>query len=182
MNDRQKIIVDEIKKWQENNLLPDTYCDFLLRLYTEGEEGAAEVTEEASGNRFKTFFSRLLFITAFIFTVIFIIAFTQFSPVLQTSVLGAFLVLSIAGAIYFNYRRSPYTHLYAGMAAFTSFILTIFSADLIAHGNSTILGTGIILLCCVWIVIGWRFRYHYLYIAGGTGILLFIGLLIYDRI
>ena len=31
------IIVTEINKWKENNLLSGQYCDFLLALYTEGE-------------------------------------------------------------------------------------------------------------------------------------------------
>ncbi|MEH7391845.1 hypothetical protein V7164_16455, partial [Bacillus sp. JJ1474] len=35
---RKKIIVNEIINWRKNRMLPEHYCDFLLALYTEGNE------------------------------------------------------------------------------------------------------------------------------------------------
>ncbi|NLY81097.1 MAG: hypothetical protein GX072_14775, partial [Lysinibacillus sp.] len=37
-NPRKKIILNEILFWKQNKLLPEHYCDFLLSLYSEGEE------------------------------------------------------------------------------------------------------------------------------------------------
>lgn len=44
---RKAIIVSEIKYWKDNRLLPEAYCDYLLALYTKGEEDeqAAGLTE-----------------------------------------------------------------------------------------------------------------------------------------
>src|SRR5690606_36010375 len=37
-NQRKQIIVNEITFWKQNKLLPEHYCDFLMTLYTEGEQ------------------------------------------------------------------------------------------------------------------------------------------------
>lgn len=36
-NRRIEIIIQEINYWKEHKLLPEVYCDFLLALYTKGE-------------------------------------------------------------------------------------------------------------------------------------------------
>ncbi|ARK29345.1 hypothetical protein [Halalkalibacter krulwichiae] len=35
---RKEIIIREIQYWKKSKLLPDHYCDFLLTLYSEGEQ------------------------------------------------------------------------------------------------------------------------------------------------
>ncbi|MDW0117374.1 hypothetical protein QTL97_10545 [Sporosarcina thermotolerans] len=37
-NQRKKTIITEIKYWKENKLLPEHYCDYLITLYTQGEQ------------------------------------------------------------------------------------------------------------------------------------------------
>ena len=34
---RKKIILNEINFWKQNNMLPEHYCDYLIALYSEGE-------------------------------------------------------------------------------------------------------------------------------------------------
>lgn len=38
LDDRRQTIIKEIHFWKENKLLPDVYCDYLLALYTQGED------------------------------------------------------------------------------------------------------------------------------------------------
>lgn len=45
-NTRKQIIVNEIKYWKETNLLPEQYCNFLLQLYSEGNN--LQITSEKS--------------------------------------------------------------------------------------------------------------------------------------
>lgn len=45
---RKTTIINEIKYWQENRLLPEKYCDYLLALYTEGEADMIGIEDEAS--------------------------------------------------------------------------------------------------------------------------------------
>ena len=37
-NQRKQIILNEITFWKQNKLLPEHYCDFLMTLYTEGNQ------------------------------------------------------------------------------------------------------------------------------------------------
>ncbi|MGL4820278.1 MAG: hypothetical protein ACRC5C_09875 [Bacilli bacterium] len=37
---RKKVIIDEILFWKQSKLLPESYCDFLLTLYSEGDDAA----------------------------------------------------------------------------------------------------------------------------------------------
>ena len=41
-NPRKKIILNEILFWKQNKLLPEQYCDFLMTLYSEGNEIESE--------------------------------------------------------------------------------------------------------------------------------------------
>ncbi|MDN4607041.1 hypothetical protein [Sporosarcina highlanderae] len=44
--ERKKIIITEINYWKENKMLPEHYCDFLITLYTQGEqEQAPDITD-----------------------------------------------------------------------------------------------------------------------------------------
>ncbi|PYZ94264.1 hypothetical protein CR194_01625 [Salipaludibacillus keqinensis] len=184
MDERKRIIVNEIKKWQKNKLLPETYCQFLLSLYSEGNnEGRGE---NFKGNSYsphikKAIVSFAMILILFI-TILFVIYFTQFSPASQVGVLVGFLGISLIAAFYYNRHKSPFAHVYVILSSFISFIITIAAADLFFPDESSYLAVAIVLLCLSWIVSGWRYRYHYLYIAGGTGILLFIGLFLVDRI
>ena len=45
-NPRKQIILNEILFWKQNKLLPEHYCDFLMTLYSEGNE--FETEEKAS--------------------------------------------------------------------------------------------------------------------------------------
>lgn len=58
---RKATIINEIKYWKDNRLLPDEYCNYLLALYTEGEE-ISEETEAKSGIVGKINIFSLLFI------------------------------------------------------------------------------------------------------------------------
>ncbi|UTR14389.1 hypothetical protein MM221_17775 [Salipaludibacillus sp. LMS25] len=186
MEERNKIIISEIKKWQENKLLPHTYCQFLLQLYTEGEAPTLDEGKPAKSSfifRYltKAFLSLLVMIGIFVL-VLFMIYFTQVSLSVQAIFLFMCLVISLVGAIYYNKRNMLVSHLYVILAAFISFVFIIATANLLAPENTFYLAAGIITLCCIWILTGWRFSYHYLYIAGGTGILLFIALIVLGRI
>lgn len=179
---KNEIIIDEIKKWQENKLLPDTYCKFLLSLYTEGE-GDEEKEERPSAfkailkNSKKVILSFIIMVVA-ITIILCIIFFAQFSPTVQLSILAGSLLLGIFGARHYINKSIPISHIFVVLSTFISFLLLVVGMGLFYPDNLFALGIGIILLCTAWIIVGGRFRYHYLYIAGGTGILLFIALMV----
>jgi hypothetical protein len=45
-NEKKKIIIQEIYYWKNSRLLPETYCDFLLALYTEGNQDKEELPSQ----------------------------------------------------------------------------------------------------------------------------------------
>ncbi|WP_339250599.1 hypothetical protein NSQ43_12295 [Sporosarcina sp. FSL W8-0480] len=60
---RKKTIITEIKYWKENKLLPEHYCDFLITLYTQGEqERDISASDAILINRKKKFSKRLVFL------------------------------------------------------------------------------------------------------------------------
>lgn len=101
---RIKIIVKEINYWKENKLLPVVYCDFLLALYTRGEdtESMEKSDELVSSNKSKLtlliLFQVFILLLGLLLSVVIIYA----SPLdmgLKTIIL--LLVLVVCSVIYF---------------------------------------------------------------------------------
>lgn len=60
---RKKTIITEIKYWKENKLLPEHYCDFLITLYTQGEqEGDISASDAILSKRKKKFNKSFVFL------------------------------------------------------------------------------------------------------------------------
>lgn len=50
VDEQRKItIINEIRYWKDNHLLPEHYCDFLMALYTEGEQDKADALSKSEG-------------------------------------------------------------------------------------------------------------------------------------
>ncbi|GEL07258.1 hypothetical protein [Salisediminibacterium halotolerans] len=179
---RKEIIIHEIKKWRESQLLPRTYCDFLLGLYSEGnlpEDESAAIRPSAV---LKKAGRTLALLIGFITVLIFFIYFTQFPPPLQLAVLASIFLISSGAGFYYRKREPLYMHIYILLATFISFILLVVTADLFFGDDRFFLGLGIVFLCLIWAVSGKFFKLPYLYIAGGTGIVLLIGFMLAEQL
>lgn len=183
VNEKQKIIVIEIRKWRESKLLPEKYCDFLISLYTEGNAPVAD--SEPAKAFFPTVKKMLItigLILLLLVLLIFLLYFTQIPPVFQVGSLALVMIFSVAAAFFYQNKDRMYTHVYIILAAFMSFILTVVGTDLFFDNERMILGGAIIVLCLLWILAGWRLRLPYLWISGLSGVILFIGFLIVERL
>jgi hypothetical protein len=109
MEDRTAIIVKEIKYWKEHRLLPEKYCDYLLALYTNGQDLYDEAKVSNARDRWSPVitihFILLLFMIPFSFLVVY---FTEFHSLLQLVILIVFLVYSIW--VYVYYRKNGYEY------------------------------------------------------------------------
>lgn len=181
MNDKQKIIVNEIQKWRDSKLLPETYCDFLMSLYTEGN-----APDTASSKPLFPAFKKMLMtigvILLLLVLLIIFLYFTQIPPVFQIGILALVMTFSVGAAFYYQHKDRMYTHVYIVLSAFMSFILTVVGTDQFFDNERMILGGAIIVLCLLWILTGWRLKLAYLWISGLSGVILFIGFLIVERI
>jgi hypothetical protein len=100
-DDRIPTIINEIHFWRENNLLPEVYCDFLLALYTKGEEEKSPPVQEKSKIFFLIQNIVMVLLIPFSFLVLY---FTQFPFFLQLGFL--ILFLSYSCGIYLYVRNS----------------------------------------------------------------------------
>ncbi|MDQ0231612.1 hypothetical protein [Metabacillus malikii] len=167
-NVKKKVIINEISYWKHNKLLPETYCDFLLALYTEGnhEENQLIPTEN---NRSRKYIS--YFIISFLAIVsLLVIYFTELSFVLQMTLVGFLLIFSIVVTAYLFTKKENFQF----SLSLTFLQLLIFSIHLIeriTEGTQVWLGLAIIGNCLLWIIFGSIYRYVYLIISGSVGLI-----------
>lgn len=167
---RKEIIVKEIQYWKETKLLPEQYCNFLLALYTEGEQMNGKNAGKNSLN-WRLFFSYfpLLLIPIGIF-----IYFTELSFFLQTTLYGFLIILGSVTSFYF-FRKT--TFFIIPMIS-TALIVLLCSVDIVTYlfPNSHVSLYSIILFNCVtWFVIGKKAKLLYFMISSVLGLLVLVG-------
>ncbi|MGD7051831.1 hypothetical protein [Sutcliffiella horikoshii] len=155
---RKETIIQEIKYWKRNRLLPDQYCDYLLALYTEGE---GVVPAKRRGQLYSTFFACL--ISLFVPITFLVIYFTEMPVHLQMLMVTFFVLLSIFG--YFVFRKEQF-HIH--IPVFVIALLTlIFSIKLLEFLSFQLPLTFIIITfqTLVWFFIGYIKKWYYLNIS-----------------
>ncbi len=169
--ERKKIIINEIKYWKKNRLLPEHYCNFLLTLYTEGEQ-----QEEVSDKREKTPLNWFPLLITFLGLALFgltflVIYFTDFSSFLQTGLVLFFSIIMffLANLVKrFDYRL---VHLYILIGALMVFMATIhFTSYLFPDQPNAIIGA-VIITCMIWFIIGKKYNLKYFLVSGILGII-----------
>lgn len=155
---RKAIIIQEILYWKENSLLPNTYCDFLLALYSGGDEN--QVSSEsvikkngpAQGKKWFLLFLPLIFLTISLL----VIYFTKLSYLLQMTIGGVLLIATS----YLIVKEGSKIHriIPLGAAAVMLLLMTIHTVQYFLPGQTTFLGLGILLNCLLWIYIGVKWK------------------------
>lgn len=165
---RKKIIVNEIKFWKENRLLPEQYCNYLLALYSEGEE----IEDKPKRKETKI---HPLYLLSFLPLITFICVyyFTEFSiffqlPILVICLIGNGLFLFLCKKKELNEQIPLATSL------FLLLLESIYISKLLTT-STMILFSIVSLNCILWIVIGSKWKLVYFIISGIVGLLL-IGL------
>ena len=102
---RKKIIIHEIKYWKQTNLLPEKYCDYLLTLYSGGEEEIAPANKKSN----ISLHIPLWIFTVIFFTILFINYFTEIPKGLQITltaiaiiIFGFFIVRYLENGLLFH--------------------------------------------------------------------------------
>ncbi|SFL66676.1 hypothetical protein [Salibacterium qingdaonense] len=172
---RRDILIKEIKYWKANQLLPDDYCNFLLMLYSEGEEAEAISGESppfsASRPPQKRFIVMLCLAVAAVVLTFIVIHFTSFSLLLQTLshlVLAAFV---FGMAVYARKQDGMLFHLLISAGAVIFFTGSTTSVMRFEESN-VLLYVTILLNCSIWFAAGYYRKLPYLLWAGGAGVLL----------
>ncbi|WP_108670771.1 hypothetical protein [Peribacillus acanthi] len=181
MNDtRKKIVVNEILYWKKNRLLPEHYCDYLLALYTEGNE--SERKEENKQKLLSPVKSNgvipLYFVIVFLSILgIFISEFTSFHNAFQGIIILMIVVL-LLGITYLFSKRSLNYQVPLIASAFLLLLFTVKMAEFLFLNQIMVLYFSLLFHCFAWIVLGWRLKLTYFKIAGLLGgilVLYFLG-------
>ncbi|MBU8905681.1 hypothetical protein [Desertibacillus haloalkaliphilus] len=167
---RKETIIKEIKYWKQNSLLPEHYCDFLLTLYTEGtEETDSKKHSFFSLEAFKASVSISFVIVLLLITIV-VIYFTDFSFVLQMTVLATIMAVLFLIAWYISKSSQLLSHLYILFAALLSFLMLVHVTSEFFPENRLAMGIAVFITCVLWMLSGIWWKVRFLMIAGIVGL------------
>ncbi|AST92603.1 hypothetical protein BC6307_15540 [Sutcliffiella cohnii] len=161
---RKSIIINEIKYWKQNRLLPEQYCNYLLALYSEGTEIDNTITQKASklrGNIALRLFGLFLpLLVPFTFLVIY---FTELSSQLQMVILSIFIVIAFLGLTLFS-KEGHFIHIPVIVLILLLLVFSVTLAEMVNVGPRffTIL---VAFQALVWLLIGIWKRWYYLHVV-----------------
>ncbi|MDQ0299735.1 hypothetical protein J2S78_002155 [Salibacterium salarium] len=175
--ERKEVIINEIKYWKTNKMLPEHYCDFLLMLYTEGEEAekveSAATIETPSRDKKGVLLGMMLFAFISLGLTCIIIYFTSFSLLVQTLSHIFLSILVLTMAFYIKRKDLILFHILICVGALILFLGSTTSVMNFKE-NNLLLSLTILLNCAVWLMAGFYWRLPYLKWGGAAGILLAI--------
>ncbi|SIS36842.1 hypothetical protein SAMN05421687_10194 [Salimicrobium flavidum] len=169
--DRKKIIVNEIHYWKQSKLLPEKYCNFLLALYTEGEDSTDSRNSLFQGKIWNiTYYFLNFLMLPFSFVVIY---FTENDVILQTVLLTVFVLLSLL-QLWWIYKQNGMIHIPLNVTLLLVFLLTTTVASTYFENVYVFLVS--LLNIAGWYFIGYRSNIFYLKIIS---LILALGLILY---
>lgn len=171
-NSKTEIIIKEIKYWKEHRLLPEHYCDFLLTLYTEGDESKQNTKNFSLKSMLFHFW--IYFLIAQLPITFLVIYFTEMSYVLQMFLFLIFIVISIVSAWFLYKNNSKYVHIPMIVGALISFLVSVHFIGYTFPDQKLIMLFNILVNCILWIVLGIKMKMSYFVISGGIGAIILI--------
>jgi hypothetical protein len=170
---RREIIVREIEYWKRSRLLPEQYCNYLLALYTEGDD--KKRPHGRGSDRRRTVFTFLLagMICLLLPASTLVIYFTELSFVLQMLLYALFFFLCLV-AIRLWKGKGNILHIPLISGAFIFLIASIKIGEYYFPKQKAVTALTIFINCLWWIWMGKRFRLLYFLLSGiiGMGILI----------
>lgn len=172
---RKQIIISEIKHWKESKLLPEHYCDFLLALYSRGEEldgpKAKPFVPVLSQQKNKTNKTILYLLLLVVFCTLSLFMFDDGST-LAFGVSAAILLSLLFYARSANAKKSDSVPFIYIASAFILLMLSLKLWTVYFEGQTMLLIGLLIVNCILWIIAGRVLNLIYFIISGIAGILL----------
>ncbi|MFJ8245518.1 hypothetical protein [Peribacillus asahii] len=161
---RKKIILQEIKYWKQTNLLPEQYCDYLLTLYSRGEEQITPSPKESS----RSLAIPLWIFTSLFFLTLFVNYFTEINKGLQITITAFFIIMF--GSFIYRYIESAWLLQLAlvGLALLV-LIESVHIVDLVFPNSTGALYMVLLVQCVIWFLVGRRLKLVYFSISGVIG-------------
>ncbi len=166
---RKKIIINEISQWKKNHLLPEHYCDFLLALYTEGNQQEELKKEKKIQRIWKNQYLFLFLIPISLF----FIHFTELPINLQMTFATIFVLAGIIYAIYYS-RKGILLQLPLIASALILLFSSVEFVSRLHSENPIFLYFTLVINCVLWLVTGWRLKLLSFTISGVLGMILLL--------
>lgn len=166
---RKTIIVNEIIHWKNTRMLPEQYCDYLLALYTEGNE-PEETKETIKRNPIQLF--NILFLL-FIPIGMFLLYFTELSFILQITFIGLIVFFGIFLFFYY-FNKGIKLHIPIITAGLLLLILSVEAVTAVFAEYPLALYLILIFHCLLWMAAGRKFALGYFSLSGILGTILII--------
>jgi hypothetical protein len=181
-NQRKQIIINEIAFWKKNKMLPEHYCDFLTSLYTEGQSEKAPLIADAKQSiivKEKKQMQRKFFL----YPIIALLALIGLNYLpFDWLAIAIGIVLGIVFAIY-GIKLAVKKHVAAPILHVSSaLLLLVMSVKLattyFAESNVAIY-TVLSINSLLWVALGIWQRLIYFILAGGLGLAVVAGFLMF---
>ena len=177
---RKRIIISEIKYWKQHKLLPAHFCDFLITLYTQGEdeEDINAKSEDAILVKRKKNLN---------WTIIWLVLLTaaiggsMFSLNQYPGITIALAAMLTFGLLFVTLREKRIRSVGSILYILISFMFLAISLKLwlvFFEGQTMLLIVLLMLNCVLWIFIGRRLQLLFFTISGVAGLLLIFGFLL----
>lgn len=172
---RKQTIINEIKYWKSHRLLPSEYCDYLLALYSEGDDHSNDEDLTGEKKRKNLPFSGLYTVLILILLPLsfLVIYFTEMDIIMQTGLLSSFVLIAFIQFIRLRYEKSEQLHVPLIVGLLILFLLTV---QLLSHfytSNASIYAS-IPVHSLFWFFLGARLKIKYLQISSFVGMILLI--------
>ncbi|AWE06813.1 hypothetical protein DCE79_05120 [Lysinibacillus sp. 2017] len=180
-NPKKQIIMNEITFWKQNKLLPEHYCDFLMTLYSEGNnepesignaKNAVHSVEKRRKWGIATFFP-------IIAAIIILLLFTIQYEWVVIAIAAIFAVSCLMGAIYFAKKNNLLATMLQLATALAALGITLKICTAYFAGNNVMLYTLLIVNCVFWLLSGIIMKTIYFTISGVLGLIVIISAWIY---
>ena len=175
---RKKIITTEIKYWKQHNLLPEHYCDFLLTLYTEGEEVESKPSSAILSKEKKTIKMQYIWLAIIGLAVSASLFIFKDNPLIPMSIATITVISLLIGSMNSRLLKKgivPFLYVLCAMILLCMSLVVWMS---FFEGQTMLLIALLILNCVLWLFAGRMLKLIYFTISGAAGLLLIIGFLL----
>ncbi|KGR74545.1 hypothetical protein [Ureibacillus sinduriensis] len=178
-NAKKKIILNEILFWKQNKLLPDHYCDFLMTLYTEGNETELEAEIDSKNSviaQAKRLKFILLTITIIVTAAILFVLFMASTLTWLAAIVGGiFALILMISAYRFAKKKemlSPILHIASALILFGISVKVCIEYF---PGSQVVLYSLLVSNCLLWLFTGFKFKLIYFTVSGVLGLIVLVG-------
>lgn len=175
-NQRKQIIINEITFWKQNKLLPEQYCDFLMTLYTEGQQLEEPAHQKAVLQRATTNKNHLWLLFATIVSALLLYSLFEFTTVswLMPAIGAVVAIVFMVSAFLLVKKQRNMAAVLQVLAALLLFAVSIQVSQTFFPNDESMLYIFILMNCGLWLVSGFLLKAVYFILSGSIGLVFVI--------